>query len=329
MQHCDPDDLTLAAFGTPLDADQAAHLVTCPECKAELDALRRVVAAGRVPGPLATPPETVWERIAADLDAEAGDLAGSRHARDRVESESTAPETAAPETTDPESPEAAATGATAAPESPASDDVPTAPSPTADAAAPRWEPTSTRVEASHDSSDPGVTGRTGGTGSSGDAGVAGSTAAAAGRGVSRRVLTWAIAASIAVGAGGAVVVQQVMSAQQPVSVAEVLSRAQLDALPGWEAAGEAEIDETEGERALVVRLEGGEAEGFRQVWLISEDLTELVSLGVMTGPEATFAVPAGLDLSRFTVVDVSDEPTDGNPAHSGNSIVRGVLQASA
>lgn len=315
MQHCDPDDLTLAAFGTPLDADQAAHLVTCPECKAELDALRRVVAAGRVPGPLATPPETVWERIAADLDAEAGDLAGSRHARDRVEPVSTAPETTAPVA--PETP---------APESPARDDVPTAPSPTADAAAPRWEPTSTRVEASHDSPDAGSVGS---AASAGDTEDTGSTASSRSRGVSRRVLTWAIAASIAVGAGGAVVVQQVMSAQEPVPVAEVLSRAQLDALPGWEAAGEAEIDESEGERALVVRLEGGEAEGFRQVWLISEDLTELVSLGVMTGQEATFAVPAGLDLSRFTVVDVSDEPTDGNPAHSGNSIVRGVLQASA
>ena len=32
-----------------------------------------------------------------------------------------------------------------------------------------------------------------------------------------------------------------------------------------------------------------------------------------------------VDLARFSVVDVSAEPLDGDPTHSGDSIVRGAL----
>ena len=45
----------------------------------------------------------------------------------------------------------------------------------------------------------------------------------------------------------------------------------------------------------------------------------------MTSESGTFAVPAGLDLGEYPIVDVSDEPVDGNPAHSSVSIVRGTL----
>jgi hypothetical protein len=48
---------------------------------------------------------------------------------------------------------------------------------------------------------------------------------------------------------------------------------------------------------------------------------------MLHGESGTFAVPAGLDLDRFRLVDVSDEPRDGNPAHSGDSIVRGALRS--
>jgi hypothetical protein len=63
------------------------------------------------------------------------------------------------------------------------------------------------------------------------------------------------------------------------------------------------------------------------VWLIDRDVTRLVSLGVLTGSEGRFAVPPSLDLTEFPVVDVSDEPLDGDPAHSGRSIIRGLLDA--
>ena len=65
---------------------------------------------------------------------------------------------------------------------------------------------------------------------------------------------------------------------------------------------------------------------FYEVWLLSPDTNGLVALGVL-GPadQGTFEVPQGLDLSRYSVVDVSREPFDGNPAHSADSIVRGTL----
>ena len=72
-------------------------------------------------------------------------------------------------------------------------------------------------------------------------------------------------------------------------------------------------------------MDKNEARGYQEVWLIAPDLTRLVSLGVMTSESGTFPVPAGLDLAEYPIVDVSDEPVDGNPAHSSVSIVRGTL----
>ena len=38
-----------------------------------------------------------------------------------------------------------------------------------------------------------------------------------------------------------------------------------------------------------------------------------------------FAVPAGLDLDAYSAVDVSLQPMNGSPLHSGDSPVRGEL----
>ena len=51
-----------------------------------------------------------------------------------------------------------------------------------------------------------------------------------------------------------------------------------------------------------------------------------MSLGLLEGASGRFVVPDGIDLDEFTLVDVSAEPVDGDPAHSGDSIVRGELQ---
>ena len=63
-----------------------------------------------------------------------------------------------------------------------------------------------------------------------------------------------------------------------------------------------------------------------EVWLMTPGAKQLVSLGMLHGTSGRFTVPAGLDVHRFRLVDVSDEPRDGNPAHSGNSIIRGALR---
>lgn len=69
---------------------------------------------------------------------------------------------------------------------------------------------------------------------------------------------------------------------------------------------------------------------YLEVWLIDPAGTRLVSLGALarTGPDAgaysgEFTVPAGLPMAEFGLVDVSAERWDGNPGHSGVSLLRG------
>ncbi|MBF0672699.1 MAG: anti-sigma factor [Salinibacterium sp.] len=140
----------------------------------------------------------------------------------------------------------------------------------------------------------------------------------------RRRAMFALAASVAalglIGGGTWAALQ----AQQPTRVAA----ATLDAFPSHpDAAGEAVVVETsDGARQVRVQLDDSESdEGYKEVWLITGDASALVSLGVMEGAEADFTVPEGLDLSEYVLVDVSLEPDDGDPSHSGNSIVRGEL----
>jgi len=110
----------------------------------------------------------------------------------------------------------------------------------------------------------------------------------------------------------------------------VLEQASLAALPAWpEASGEATVErDADGTRRLVLSLAGATGpSGYHEVWLIDRDVTKLVSLGVLHGDSGSFVLPDGLDLAEYPVVDVSEEPFDGDPAHSGDSIVRGILGA--
>ncbi|MFC0682168.1 anti-sigma factor [Lysobacter korlensis] len=108
----------------------------------------------------------------------------------------------------------------------------------------------------------------------------------------------------------------------------VLAEATLEAFPAWpDARGAAVLEELpDGTRRVEVSLDAAVGDdGFREVWLIRDDASDLVSLGVLEGSEGTFTVPAGVDVEEFSLVDVSEEPRDGDPAHSGDSIVRGPL----
>ena len=68
-----------------------------------------------------------------------------------------------------------------------------------------------------------------------------------------------------------------------------------------------------------------------EAWLIQPDeqggVADLVSLGLvnLSGPRI-FTVPDGYDPELYSVVDISIEPRDGDPAHSGRSILRGMLR---
>ncbi|WP_229069138.1 anti-sigma factor [Actinoplanes sp. DH11] len=67
--------------------------------------------------------------------------------------------------------------------------------------------------------------------------------------------------------------------------------------------------------------------GFHEVWLIDpDDLTKMVAIGNLSGqPDVVLPVPVGTDLNRYRLVDVSDEPHDGDATHSGRSLLRGTL----
>lgn len=140
----------------------------------------------------------------------------------------------------------------------------------------------------------------------------------------RRGTKWLAAAAAAAVVAGAATWGVVRGlAPEP----EVIASVPLEPLPSYSDQGTATVDLLpDGERELVITSSGSDAEGYREVWLISPDITSMVSLGEMEGTEARLKIPAGLDLSAYPIVDISDEPLDGNPEHSGKSILRGQLE---
>lgn len=107
-----------------------------------------------------------------------------------------------------------------------------------------------------------------------------------------------------------------------------LARAELSPLAQHTATGSATVLESaDGSRNLEVKLSKDEAQGYQEVWLIGTDLKRLISLGIMSSDSGTFPLPSDLNLDDFPIVDVSDEPLDGNPGHSSVSIVRGSLSS--
>ncbi len=104
-------------------------------------------------------------------------------------------------------------------------------------------------------------------------------------------------------------------------------RAELLAMSDFAGSGEAELDG----RDLNVRFDGDAAPdgSFYELWLLDLDggeVARLESLGqIEVAADGTYQVPDGIDLDEYDVVDVSVEPDDGNPEHSGVSVLRGDL----
>jgi hypothetical protein len=67
------------------------------------------------------------------------------------------------------------------------------------------------------------------------------------------------------------------------------------------------------------------ADQFFELWVIDRRVEGMVSLGPLHRG-GRFELPAGVDPGTFPVVDISIEPTDGIPTHSGESILRGILE---
>ena len=126
-----------------------------------------------------------------------------------------------------------------------------------------------------------------------------------------------VAPLIGVAAAAALIVGAVLTwnAASPRLGEQLLASAELEALPQWtDSTGSAELAQTaSGERVLRVSLEtGATGDGVREVWLLTEAVDGLISLGLLEGSEGEFVVPDSVDLERFSIVDVSLEPLDGD-----------------
>jgi len=136
-----------------------------------------------------------------------------------------------------------------------------------------------------------------------------------------------VAASVLGVVMGSVATSVVTSESTPAPpVAAAVATATLAALPAHAGTGSVEIVEGPDGPQLVLDVSGlSPGDGFYEVWLIDPETFAMVGLGALPGTRGTFPVPAGLDLSTYSVVDVSIEPYDGDPLHSSDSVVRGEL----
>lgn len=91
--------------------------------------------------------------------------------------------------------------------------------------------------------------------------------------------------------------------------------------------GDVELVDVDGRLGLDLDL--GElpetTDGYYELWLIKDlETGEMQSLGPIDG-SGRVDLPRGLDPAQYATVDISVEPLDGVPTHSGQSVLRGVL----
>jgi Anti-sigma-K factor rskA len=142
----------------------------------------------------------------------------------------------------------------------------------------------------------------------------------------RRLIALAVAAAVALVAGVGIGLG-IDRLRRPEPT--VLDRTELAPLPEWpDSSGQATLErDADGVRILMVDLSTGRPlDGRQQGWLIDPDSGDMVTLGLMSQLRGVWTVPTNVDLQRYRVLDISEEPlNDSDPAHSRNSIVRGTL----
>ena len=300
--HPSPDVLALLALGEQAGTpDERAHVESCAQCRTEIADLARAVVAGRGvrsdDGVLVTPPDRVWDAIAAEL--------GFRSApdQDETEQDETQGTHGLPEvstvTALPRHARVESNGST--PDAADADEVEEVEA--VDARAEQPSPVPERT-----------------------AEVTDISAARSRSSRGRRGLALLVAAAVALvlGVGLGLGLDRFLGPRQT-----TLWTAELQALPEFAgSSGEALVQQdADGNRTLVIELDSPEpVDGSREVWLIDSDVTKMRSLGYLIGDSGRFNIPADLDPQQFPVVDVSKEPpADADVRHSGTSIVRGTL----
>jgi hypothetical protein len=131
------------------------------------------------------------------------------------------------------------------------------------------------------------------------------------------VLTGAV-----VGAGAVAVVQSTGEDGEAVATVE------LDLLP--DASGSADVVvRDDGSRVLEIDLDAPALadDRYYEVWVIDRSVSGMYPLGAVEPGTQTVELPDGIDLAEYPLLDVSVEPLDGDPTHSGVSVARGDLDA--
>jgi hypothetical protein len=138
--------------------------------------------------------------------------------------------------------------------------------------------------------------------------------------------TWLIAVAAAV--AGAAIGAGAVAVLQGDDDGAAVAAAALDPLEDADASGTARVVErSDGTRVLEVELRAPDLDdAYYEVWLLKPDVSGLIPVGTTQAGTAQFEIPPGVDLGQYPVVDVSVEPLDGDPEHSGDSVVRGVLE---
>ncbi|MFI5912152.1 anti-sigma factor [Dactylosporangium sp. NPDC051541] len=156
----------------------------------------------------------------------------------------------------------------------------------------------------------------------------------------RRGPGWAMTGLIAGLAAALAVVATLVATGRPAPAPQAapcagVAEVRLEALPGVPAgvSGSACLRTVDGQRRLHIHAQGmpAPAGGDYEAWLL--DATSLngpslrmEALGVLAGgTDEDLPVPADLNLEQYRIIDISAEPHDGNAAHSGHSLLRGIL----
>ncbi len=309
MQHPDADDLALLALGESVGPSADAHVAGCEQCSSEVAAFRTTVGLAALSnfGENAPQPgENVWRAIADELGLEPASGAVATAVQDPSRADSVAP-----------------TG-------------PTVPFRADDPGAPQ-DSDSHHKNGRNGSNGPALT-SVPGTGADlppaelpatnrlpGTSG-GGRSSGGAPRRWSRWVAPLAAAVvGIALGAGAVVISQ---NRGTDVTIEAV---APLKAVPDGPLA--ADQQRQLGQAELVADPNGTQVKVSApdlppvtnhayEVWLFGDE-GRMVSLGTLNNGDGTFTVPNGISTQEYRTVDVSDEPPNGNPAHSGISLVRG------
>jgi anti-sigma-K factor RskA len=145
----------------------------------------------------------------------------------------------------------------------------------------------------------------------------------------RGLVVGALAAAAALVAAVAIAVAGAFTEDPPAT--EQIASASLSAFaagpPG--ATGQVSVVEAGGERRIEVSatMPPAPERGYYEVWLLDERTNSMVAVGALgENGQGTFTMPAGLDMAGYSVVDVSAERYDGDPAHA-SSVLRGTLSS--